>query len=457
MSAPPNYTNVTLMKAMGAKKYDPMPTDQHQWQRAEGEPMVHRIWSVLCACSIRARLVGTRLVTTPYATEDDGVSPLTMVGLAKLLGEEDAGNVRQAWKRGEELGIWRRESGKLWLNGRVTEAQVSEAKKIRNTLCTNLLTRADLLKIKGWPKEKREEFQALWNAVHDYEQARIAEATWREREVCAPVKDNIKLKFDLEIRHVSIDRRRSAAVPPQLLEFVQTGEYEPKNGNVQTPATLLPAEKPQRASSTSSNGSGVVATDQPQAENPEGHKVAEILSPLPPDMAAAENQRRQPKTPSNMGDQQSGDHAIPTPADALYLPTVRAAAQEVGLTLREADIATARAWCARRVPLSTVRHALFLGAHRHLSPATKGVAIAPIQSLAFFEPVIQELLTQADPGEEYMRHVERRFRRDSKRVATGEFAREWADRVIADPRAGPGEKKLARQILGIDSKTADGG
>jgi len=103
-AAPPNYTNVTLMKAMGVKKYDPMPTDQHQWQRAKGFEMVHRIWSVLCARSIQARLIGNRLVVTPYATEEDGVAPLTLVALAKLLGEEDGGNVRQAWKRGEELG-----------------------------------------------------------------------------------------------------------------------------------------------------------------------------------------------------------------------------------------------------------------------------------------------------------------------------------------------------------------
>jgi hypothetical protein len=423
MSAPPNYTNVTLMKAMGVKKYDPMPTDQHQWQRAEGEPMVHRIWSVLCACSIRARLIGNRLVTTPYATEDDGVSPLTVVGLAKLLGEEDASNVRQAWKRGEELGIWRRESGKLWLNGEVKEVQINEAKKEQKKVCTHLLTRAELLKIKGWPKEKREEFQRLWNAVHDYEQARIAEATGRERDFCAPVKDNIKTRFGLDLRHIEQPARRSAIAPPQLLEFIHTREHTPENGAAHTPATLLPAEKPQSVLSTSSKGSGDAGREQPQTENPGQQKVAEILNPLPPDMAAAENPRRQTANPSKMGGEQSGDHGTPAATADAYVTEVQKTAQDAGMAFGPPDKATARAWHARGISVATMRHALLLGSLRHLTPAEKGARVTPIRSLAFFEGVIEEVLAlDPDPGEGYWQHVEQRLRRDRKRIEGGELS-----------------------------------
>ncbi len=420
--APPNYSNVTLMKAMGAKKYDPMPTDQHQWQRAEGGPMVHRIWSVLCSCSLQARLVGSRLVTTPYATEDDGVTPLTLVRLAKLLGEDDASNVRQAWKRGEEMGIWRRESGKLWLSGTVTEAQVTQANKKGKKVCTNSLTPLDLSKIKRWPQERQERFHRLWNEVHAYEQARIAEETGRVRDELAPVKDTIKTRFELDVRHPeSTGGRRPANAPSWLSEFVQTGVHIPENGNVQTPATLVSSENIQSTNSASSESSG--------GPGPEPQKVADVLIPLPPDIAGAENPRRQHQEPSKSGGVQSTDHLLDS---AVYAAHVRRHAMEAGIELKSRgpgalglhpDERVIQNWQRDKVPLATIRHAIFLGALRQLVSAVNNNSAARINSLHYFDPIVREVQRAARMSDEYWLHIENRLKRernkDSKTAGGG--------------------------------------
>ncbi len=414
MSAPPNYTNVTLMKAMGVKKYDPMPTPQHQWQRADGEPMIHRIWSVLCACSIMARLIGGRLVTTPYATEEDGVSPLTLVRMAKLLGEDDGGDVRRGWRLGEELGIWRRESGKLWLNPEVSKVQINEAKKQRKKVCTHLLTRGDLLKIKSWPKERREEFQGLWNAVHDYEQARIAEATGRERDILAPVKDSIKTRFDLEIRHVDQPARKAAVVPHGLLEFVQTGLCSPGNGAVHTAPSLLGPENYQSEPSASSKGTSVVETEL--------KKEAATTAAIPirtPDMAAAQNPRRQPPEPSKMGEVQSGDHDNLLADAARYADAVRNTATEAGVGTTSQDGAVIEAWRRAKVPLETVRRALFLGALRQFISAVNNGGSAPalrigVNSLRYCRSLIAEVQS-SNAGPLYWEHNEAFLKRQRER------------------------------------------
>lgn len=257
MSARTRDPHAGLMKAMGAKEWDPLPSPQHEWQAAKGNEMLHRIWSVLCAHSVHGRKIGegkdTTFVRSPYATEADGVTPLTMQRLVTILGE-DGGNVRRGWRQGEELGIFRRALGRLSLTGTVTAAQIAEAKEERKKVCTDLLTKSDLLKIKGWPKDRQEEFHSLWNAARDYEQARIADALAREREFCSPVKDSIKSRFGLEIRRLQTALREPAPVPQLLLEFVQTGSVETvstraEGVDVQTGPSLLFAEElPERDS-----------------------------------------------------------------------------------------------------------------------------------------------------------------------------------------------------------------
>lgn len=254
MSAPAtaraDAPNLDLMRKMGSQKgYDPMPPDQHQWQRAKHEPLIHRIWSVLCAHTIRAREPQPgQIVRTPYATKDDGKTPFMSPDLVTEL-DEDRGNVRRAWIIGEKKGLWRRdEKGRLWLNGSVTEKQVTEANERRKSDVYDCMTRLDLLKLKRLPKERQEEFRRVWEAHKAYANADYAEVKARIDAKHAGIEDNIRTAFGLDVRRIGNKPRQPVAVPDCLREFVQTREEgrvstDHKNGFVQTRASLFDSEE----------------------------------------------------------------------------------------------------------------------------------------------------------------------------------------------------------------------
>jgi hypothetical protein len=56
------------------------------------------------------------------------------------------------------------------------------------------------------------------------------------------------------------------------------------------------------------------------------------------------------------------------------------------------DRQQAQRWCQRGVPLRTVETALLLGSLRRLQRPAAAPPLAPIRSLAYFHPVVEELL-----------------------------------------------------------------
>jgi hypothetical protein len=61
------------------------------------------------------------------------------------------------------------------------------------------------------------------------------------------------------------------------------------------------------------------------------------------------------------------------------------------------DRQQARRWFAGGVPLATVEAALLLGSLRRLHRPAEAPPLAPIRSLAYFHPVVQELLETPVP------------------------------------------------------------
>jgi len=61
------------------------------------------------------------------------------------------------------------------------------------------------------------------------------------------------------------------------------------------------------------------------------------------------------------------------------------------------DQQLARRWCERGVPLRTVETALLLGSLRRLLRPAAAPRLAPVRSLAYFQPVVEELLQMPVP------------------------------------------------------------
>lgn len=78
--------------------------------------------------------------------------------------------------------------------------------------------------------------------------------------------------------------------------------------------------------------------------------------------------------------------------------------------VRRADRLLADQLYERRVPLLVAQHALVLAAARRLSRPLDDPPLAPIRSLAYFLPVIDELLVD-HPGPEYFLYLRNKLQR----------------------------------------------
>ena len=79
-------------------------------------------------------------------------------------------------------------------------------------------------------------------------------------------------------------------------------------------------------------------------------------------------------------------------------------------TVRRPDRLLAAQLHQRGVPLSAVENALVLAAARRLLRPATAPALATVRSLAYFLPVIQEVL-ELKVSEDYFQHVRRRIQR----------------------------------------------
>jgi len=87
-----------------------------------------------------------------------------------------------------------------------------------------------------------------------------------------------------------------------------------------------------------------------------------------------------------------------------------------------ADQALARRLDKEGVPLKTVEAALLLGSLRRLLRPKDAAPLSPIRSLAYFLPVIEELIQNPSPGN-YLEYLRLKLQQTAKsRSATGQFS-----------------------------------
>jgi len=70
------------------------------------------------------------------------------------------------------------------------------------------------------------------------------------------------------------------------------------------------------------------------------------------------------------------------------------------------DRALARQWFARQIRIDIVETALLLGTARRMFRSSEALRLAPIRSMAYFAPVVDELVHQPSPKNyiDYLRH-----------------------------------------------------
>ncbi len=428
MSARPD-PNLELVKAMGSTRgYDPMPPAQHEWQMTKGQPTKYRLWSWLCAHTIRARgKPGEQKIRTAYATQDDGKKPATLIHAARDLNI-DLGQLSIAWSEGVEDGLWRRDGETRWLylNGDVSAGQVLLAAKKRRIESTSNLSKIVLLQIKALPEEAKAATLARLKASRQYNEAQIAAAVAEKREAWAAMDDTI-------LRAVAIERKRTgrhapppAPLPQMLLEFVQSTTAQ--SGETLRAESALPyssSETPQRAPAASSKGIGVAARSDAEPE-PDPSKVSNVPIALPPDKAAAETPRRQPAEPSKGGAEQSGDQDALLAEPVLYAAAIRQAADEAGIAPNPTDAETIATWRQKRIPVETVSRAIYLGALRQLvSTVNRAGSSHGVNSLRYFDgAIIDEVRDrELDTGPGFWEHTRERLKRELTKLAASEHSK----------------------------------
>ena len=249
---------IALMRAMGARSFDPMPPDQHAWQASAGEPPLYRLWSWMCAHTIA---FGRR---SAHAIRDDG-RPAKLRDAERDLAIDHA-ELSRAWSRGEKLGLWRREShgqaGRLHLSGHVDLAQIEGAKKKSSRDCTVTLSKAELSVVDSWPAARRAEFLKLWGEWQGYRRDALAEAVFRAREASDRIEDTIRGRFGLEKKRAPVAREPilvPAAVEALIGVTVQTPAVQPlpvrslEAATVQSPPSILTSEEDRREPNSSSS------------------------------------------------------------------------------------------------------------------------------------------------------------------------------------------------------------
>jgi len=81
---------------------------------------------------------------------------------------------------------------------------------------------------------------------------------------------------------------------------------------------------------------------------------------------------------------------------------------ETPLKANASDRQTARRFRARGIELATVETALLLGSLRRLSRAPDVPPLSPIRSLAYFQPVIEEILSNP-VSSDYLKYLQEKM------------------------------------------------
>ncbi len=298
-----------LMKAMGAKSFDPMPPDQHKWQAAKGEPPIHRIWSWLCAHTIH----WNGQERSPFAIDKEG-NELYLEHLAKDLwgpGEVNLANAKQHWHDCKARGVCRngtKEEGRrrLYLCGEVIPAKPDQSADPEKSMYI-LIPDQILKKTKDWPPEKQEKFRVWWNGwaptqklVSDTAQAEVVAAA---RSILDRGYDSALAEWGLppnrqehtngkSPEEIEARQKRLDSLLPTIekyvhtvAESVQTQKTTTYNGAVQTQsasATLLPSENTREEREPQQSGSSKSGSQSSSGPVSQGGKKPIKQLPVPP-------------------------------------------------------------------------------------------------------------------------------------------------------------------------------
>jgi hypothetical protein len=267
-----------LIHELGAKSFDPMPPDQHQWQMGKDHPPLIRIWSWLCGHTIHWN--GQERST--FAIDKEG-HELRLERIADDL-KIDEGNVRQYWAQGVQLGLWRNGTKKegsrrLYLCGEVKPIQeapvvdVNGKPKVEDAVRTYRSKRMRpylLAQIDALPQEAQDSYWAEWTPRHLAVDQSFAELVACHRQVADEDDDNQFARYSVKKirethnpkgseeqlealrKEAEARRKRMEAIRPEVERYIRTVEklvqeekkstYEPTVQSKNADATLLSSD-----------------------------------------------------------------------------------------------------------------------------------------------------------------------------------------------------------------------
>ena len=203
-----------LMKALGAKYWDPLPADQHKWQRAASEPPLYRMWSWLVTHTVG---VGHR---SAYAVSSDG-RELHMEHAIKDL-EMDHANAYRTWREGVAKGLWRAgtdEEGRrrLYLTGKVRAKEVSPVGEEKaKDVCADSWPPYILQQIKKLNQDQQVLFWKEAAAELALEETLRADLDAVRRRLIAERQDTLLQRFGVKVRPQKEHVPKN--VPPEIHE-----------------------------------------------------------------------------------------------------------------------------------------------------------------------------------------------------------------------------------------------
>jgi hypothetical protein len=261
---------VELMKAMGGNGwFNPESNDQIKWQILDfGEETVPRaIYRMHAWMKLHTTTRGNR---QPYANRAG--TELHLDHMAEDLDIE-LHNLRAYWRRGEEMGLWRKGTKKgerpkgLYLNANIAPvAEISEEEPEKG-VCTNPLPEA-LLKLKPYMREQLERLSpetlqqvaTRFVRIELIRNAALAEVVSAVRTVIDQDEDTLWREFNIEKKRLDPTKKEQSAeelaeaaerqhrldaLIPHVQGYVQTLQvsvqtqkvevYEPPADSAQTP------------------------------------------------------------------------------------------------------------------------------------------------------------------------------------------------------------------------------
>lgn len=292
-----------LMKAIKSPDgYEPIPWSHIRWHFNEESVRV-RLWAWMMSKTLK------KGHWSAYAKETgrDGIEIELHLSHAAIALAEDGGNIRRAWREGEELGWWRRGTKKegekkLFICGNVPAvAQNGGEDTAKRKVCRNLLPGPISKQTKSWAPAKLQELTAWWERRQLLRDTVLREVVDVARDMLDEEDDtglegwglapsrNKPHRRPLPSGVNEIRRSRTAAIAPALKTFVQTsGEfaftdefplYEAAFSRRTSSVSLLPETTPreqreERASGYSSAPQSRVGTPPHERQKPAGYQPA---------------------------------------------------------------------------------------------------------------------------------------------------------------------------------------